>query len=79
MSTYRTVIALVGATLMVGAMSTASFAAKGKTQVIRVSSPADEAEWNNSVYPSPGQCQFVDQKRTTQDGHVFHLKYQVCH
>jgi hypothetical protein len=83
MSIYRTVIALVGASLMVGVMSTASFAAskekKGKAEVVRVSSPSDEAEQNNTVYPPVGQCQFVDQKRTRQDGRVFHLKYQVCH
>jgi hypothetical protein len=65
LSTYRTVIALVGATLMVG-VSTTSFAAKGKAQVIRVSSPADEAEQNYSVYPPPGQCQFVDDLIRTQ-------------
>lgn len=64
---------------MVGVMSTTSFAAKGKAQVIRVSCPADEAEQNYSVYPSPGQCQFVGQKRTREDGSVFHLKHQVCH
>jgi hypothetical protein len=83
MSVFQTVIALVGTSLMVGAMSTASFAAtkekKGKAQIVRVASPSEEASWNTNVYPPAGECQFVDQKRTRQNGSVFHLKYQVCH
>jgi hypothetical protein len=39
--------------------------------------PADDAEWNRSVYPSTGQCHFVGQQ-TVQDGRVVYERHQVC-
>jgi hypothetical protein len=39
--------------------------------------PADDAEWNRSVYPSTGPCHFVGQQNV-QDGRVVYEQHQVC-
>jgi hypothetical protein len=39
--------------------------------------PADDAEWNRSVYPSAGECHFVGQE-TVQNGRVVYERHQVC-
>ena len=39
--------------------------------------PADDAEWNRSVYPSAGECHFVGQP-TVQNGRVVYERHQVC-
>jgi len=39
--------------------------------------PADDAEWNRSVYPSAGDCHFVGQQ-TVQNGRVVYERHQVC-
>jgi hypothetical protein len=39
---------------------------------------ADEAEQGLSSYPSVGQCHFVLQRTTTQDGRVILQRAQVC-
>ena len=57
-------------------------AAAAATMVIAVSpafaSPADEAEWGLSVYPSAGSCHFVKEAVTGQDGRVVYQTVQVC-
>ena len=57
-------------------------AAAAATMVIAVSpafaSPADEAEWGVSIYPSPGTCHFVREAVTTQNGRVIYRDVQVC-
>ena len=57
-------------------------AAAAATMVIAVSpafaSPADEAEWGASVYPSPGVCHFVREPVTLQNGRVIYREVQVC-
>ena len=39
--------------------------------------PADDAEWNRSVYPSAGECHFVGQD-TVQNGRVVYERHQIC-
>ena len=58
-------------------------AAAAATMVIAVSpafaaSPADDAEWNLSPYPSAGTCHFVREAVTMQNGHVVYRDVQVC-
>ena len=58
-------------------------AAAAATMVIAVSpafaaSPADDAEWNISPYPSAGTCHFVREPVTMQNGHVVYRNVQVC-
>jgi hypothetical protein len=40
--------------------------------------PADDAEWDRSVYPSAGKCSFVAHQMTAQDGRTFVQRHQVC-
>jgi hypothetical protein len=58
-------------------------AAAAATMVIAVSpafaaSPATNAEWNLSPYPSPGTCHFVREAVPTRNGHVVYQMVQVC-
>jgi hypothetical protein len=57
-------------------------AAAAATMLIAVSpafaSPATDAEWNLTPYPSPGTCHFVREAVTTQNGHVVYRDVQVC-
>jgi hypothetical protein len=58
-------------------------AAAAATMVIAVSpafaaSPADDAEWNRSPYPSAGTCHFVREAVPTQNGRVIYQMVQVC-
>ena len=57
-------------------------AAAAATMVIAVSpafaSPANDAEWDQSVYPSPGVCHFVKEAVTGQDGRATYRLVQVC-
>ena len=58
-------------------------AAAAATMVIAVSpafaaSPADDAEWNRSPYPSAGTCHFVREAVPTQNGRVIYEMVQVC-
>ena len=58
-------------------------AAAAATMVIAVSpafaaSPADDAEWNRSPYPSAGTCHFVREAVPTGNGHVVYRDVQVC-
>ena len=57
-------------------------AAAAATMVIAVSpafaSPADEAEWGLSVYPSAGTCHFVKEAVRAQNGRVTYQTVQVC-
>jgi hypothetical protein len=42
-------------------------------------SPADEAEWDRSVYPPVGSCHFVTERTLTGKGRVMiYDKHQVC-
>jgi hypothetical protein len=41
-------------------------------------SPADDAEWNRSPYPSAGTCHFVREAVPTQNGRVIYEMVQVC-
>jgi hypothetical protein len=58
-------------------------AAAAATMVIAVSpafaaSPADDAEWGISTYPSPGTCHFVREAVRAPNGHVVYQMVQVC-
>jgi hypothetical protein len=56
--------------------------AAAATMAIAVSpafaSPAYDAEWNLSTYPSAGTCHFVKEAVTAQDGRVVYQTVQVC-
>jgi hypothetical protein len=41
-------------------------------------SPADDAEWNRSPYPSAGTCHFVREAVPTQNGRIIYEMVQVC-
>jgi hypothetical protein len=41
-------------------------------------SPADDAEWDRSVYPSAGECHFVKQRIILPNGHLVFQTQQVC-
>jgi len=41
-------------------------------------SPANDAEWNISPYPSAGTCHFVREAVRAPDGHVVYQEVQVC-
>jgi hypothetical protein len=41
-------------------------------------SPADDAEWDRSTYPSAGDCHFVLQRMMTPSGRVILQRQQVC-
>jgi hypothetical protein len=57
-------------------------AAAAATMAIAVTpafaSPADDAEWNLSTYPSAGVCHFVKEAVTAQNGRVIYQTVQVC-
>jgi hypothetical protein len=41
-------------------------------------SPADDAEWDRSPYPSAGECHIVLQQMVTPSGRVILQRQQVC-
>jgi hypothetical protein len=41
-------------------------------------SPADDAEWGVAPYPSGGQCRFINEPVTMQNGRVIYRQVQVC-
>ena len=41
-------------------------------------SPAEDAEWAQSTYPSAGECHFVLQRMMTPNGRVILQRQQVC-
>jgi hypothetical protein len=41
-------------------------------------SPAADAEWNLSTYPSVGTCHFVKEAVMGQNGRVVYQTVQVC-
>jgi len=57
-------------------------AAAAATMVIAVSpafaSPANDAEWDLTPYPSTSTCHFVREAVGTQNGHVIYQTVQVC-
>jgi hypothetical protein len=60
--------------LLLAAAATAMLAASPAF----ASSPADDAEWDRSPYPSPSQCHFVTERMLAPNGHVIFERYQVC-
>jgi hypothetical protein len=58
-------------------------AAAAATMVIAISpafaaSPASEAEWNITPYPSAGTCHFVREAVRAPNGHIVYQDVQVC-